>query len=142
MSEPTDEVWTQEQPEDMLLVERVRGFVAARTGMRGLDPDVVMGVAVDPESDDPVRNLTLSDLRALLAAVDRLTAERDDARDRAFKAAFAPEVGAEVQWGVQYHEDHTVSRVDSEMNARALTRGIAPDAPRCRVVSPWKPVSP
>lgn len=67
------------------------------------------------------------------------THERDEARDLAFRAAFADEEGSEVQWGIQYAEDRTVSWVGSEASARSLTHST-PEALRRRIVPPWKPV--
>jgi hypothetical protein len=48
-------------------VERIKRFIDARTGMRGLDPDIVHGINTKGEQE----NLTLSDLRALLADLER-----------------------------------------------------------------------
>lgn len=142
-------------------VERVRAVAEQRD--RG---DLAWSLAqvYEPADDDPqtpgYREYAFrNDVDDLLAAVDYLTtnlqralamadswqaeagarlAERDAARDLAFRAAFAPEEGAEVQWGIQYPEDRTVSWVGSEEDARSLT-SETPGAVRRRVVGPWKP---
>lgn len=47
-------------------VERIKRFIDARTGMRGLDHDIVHGINTKGEQE----NLTLHDLRALLADLE------------------------------------------------------------------------
>jgi len=83
-----------------------------------------------------------SDLRLLLDALNRTEAERDAARDLAFRAAFAEEEGSEVEWGVRWATGH-VSRTNDEADSlrwRSRTHR-PPDAVVRRVVGPWKPVS-
>ncbi len=57
-------------------VERIKRFIDARTGMRGLDPNIVHSINTNGEQE----NLTLPDLRALLADLER--AEKDAERYR------------------------------------------------------------
>ena len=47
-------------------VERIKRFIDARTGVRGLDPNIVHGINTNGEQE----NLTLSDLRAILADLE------------------------------------------------------------------------
>jgi len=48
-------------------VERIKRFIDARTGVRGLDPNIVHSINTNGEQE----NLTLPDLRALLADLER-----------------------------------------------------------------------
>lgn len=76
-------------------------------------------------------------------AFERLTRERDEARDVAFRAAFAPEEGATTKWGLRYANGALCWCAD-EADARevfAATAAPNTDLVRC-TVGPWKPVSP
>lgn len=74
-----------------------------------------------------------------------LTAERDQARDLAFRAAFGVEEGAADQWGVRCEGDcGFFVPVSSENVARRLLRATTEAHPLAlvrSVVGPWKPVA-
>lgn len=81
---------------------RIQAFIDARTGMRGLDQDVVHGVDSKGQSEE----LTLSDLRALLAELE--SAQKDAERYRWLRG---PDSGP---WAVLPPEDVDDNRLDCE----------------------------
>lgn len=114
-------------------VERVRAWLAEGEGERVPGQSAAV--------------LLKSDLRSLLAAVERLAAERDGWERRAFErfeAAFSPEASAEVQWGLQNAGGHAwpvFGSADNEAVARCVAAREDLTAV-CRVIGAWKPAPP
>lgn len=80
-------------------------------------------------------------LRVALDSQDVLSRERDDAIDLAFRAAFAPEEGATVEWAASHPLD--LEPASDEASARALIAACEASGQECyveaRTVGPWKP---
>jgi hypothetical protein len=118
-----------------------RGGHAVERFLNILPPGEPVLTAVVVDDEGTVVTLHTSDVRAVIADLWA-------ARDLAFRAAFADEEGARVEWGVRcagWHHGHCgfESYGTDETTARHLLRVSTEAHPLelvVHVIGPWKPV--
>lgn len=113
--------------------ERVERFLDGYERMSGLDPERITGLGIGRE--DTTRDLLVSDLRALVAAVARLRREAfrgytSDAHLRAVLSDITSErARQDEKWGEQNHPDGTgCGSSDQDTKVRAIQARSACEA--------------